>query len=167
MIGARFKKNKESRGFIWVVAVAVGAALIFGAFDDDDDDGRANVQAKGAMQAQLNALNARRALNPGFTEPSVFQPNLTPHEYLDQIFSNSDNPMAKLYLPNYAYTQSLVYANDDVNIFGQVRVLGGVVSKDRTQLGYGAMVTAVPEYITKRTAPTQNRYHITEWKEKN
>jgi hypothetical protein len=118
------------------------------------------------QQASQGAASASAPLSSSaFQAAATFDQTLTPLEYLDAIFTNSDNPLARLYLPNYAYTQSLVYAKGDVGVYGQVRVLGGTAAGGQTRVGYGAMVTGVPEYVTSRAAPTQRRFHITEWKE--
>jgi hypothetical protein len=154
-------QRKNRGGFFWaVVVIAIAAAIIISSIDDDDDSTPTNT-----VTTTLNSPGPNSNISNGFDSVADFNPALTSQEFLDQLFANSENPMSKLYLPNYAYSQSLVYSESDVNVFGQVRILGGVVSKGRTQLGYGAMVTAVPEYVTHRTAPTQNRYHISEWKE--
>jgi ABC-type Na+ efflux pump permease subunit len=187
----RIRKKRRQGGFfllLLIVIVIVAVIIISGMKDSKDtksqqkrtdvtstanDGPTATVQKRDSTsnssrssRAKIGGSSNRNAkLSNGFTAAAEFEPALSSHDFLDDTFAKSENPMTKLYLPNYAYSQSLVYSEGDVNVFGQVRILGGVVSKGRTQLGHGAMITAVPEYVTRRTTPTQSRYHIAEWKE--
>ncbi len=105
-----------------------------------------------------------------FTVPDTFDEEFEAVEFLDFLFQQPYSPQTRLYLPNYAYFQGLVYARGDVGVFGQVRVIGGTAAPGPdgdTRLGYGAMITASPQYVTHRATPRSPRLHIASWKETN
>lgn len=105
-----------------------------------------------------------------FTSADPFVEELTAEEFLTEIFERPYSPRTRLYLPNYAYTQGLVYARGKVGVFGQVRVIGGTASPGPdgdTRLGFGAMITASPQYVTPRATPRSPRLHIASWKERS
>lgn len=153
------RTKSRPRGFFLFILVVVAAVVVISALASSGSSGSGTSGTVGSQGAAPGTAGA------GFTQAENYIAELTGQEYLDEIFTSSNNPAAKLYLPYYAYSQAVVHAGHDVNVFGQVRVLGQVVSQNRTQLGYGAMVTAVPDYVIPRLSSSQNRFHITEWKE--
>lgn len=166
-------RRRGERGF-WIfivlfVAVVVAAIVLSDAFDGDDGPTKANTDIANTTNTANSARSASSAAAKSlpFQAAGTLEPGMSPGEYLDRLFNYPDDPMTRLYLPNYSYAQGLTYARGNLGIYGQVRTFGGAVAAGPTSwatLGYGAMVTTNPEFLRERFVPETARYQILEWK---
>lgn len=103
-----------------------------------------------------------------FATPEPYTDSMTPALYLDQLFNKPFDPRLKVYIPAYSYFQGVAYSPQNLQVLGQVRLLGSAMTEGPTSqitLANGAMITTEPDYLADKIKPAQNRYKVLEWKE--
>lgn len=86
-------------------------------------------------------------------------------DYMTQMITRPGSAESALYIPGYAYYQGLIYTEKGFAAIGQVRLIGGVVSRQDSSLGSGAMITTNPEAMMRRVQPAHYHYQIKNWRE--
>ncbi|MBI3925759.1 MAG: hypothetical protein HY319_09480 [Armatimonadetes bacterium] len=181
-------RRKNERGFLWLIALVVIIVIIAivvisllnrGSSQKSpppaaksiepaavDTSAMESSEAEGEAPAQA-AVQAPAQPAPAFSAADPLPPGMPPEEYLDLLFRYPNDPRTRLYIPNYAYTQGMVYAEGNLGIYGQVRTIGAATAAgpgSPAQIGYGAMVTTNPDFLRDRFVPETPRYQILEWK---
>lgn len=122
-----------------------------------------------AQQVQSSYTPATQsALTQSFSTTGVTISDLQFPEYLDHLFgsvNSQSNVNSNLGLPGYSYFQGLILSNSQVQIVGQLRVVGGVSTQASLDLMRGAMITANPESLVNRLQPNTGRWHVDSWQE--
>ena len=86
-------------------------------------------------------------------------------DYITRILQMPGSPDSALYIPGYAYYQGFIYTPAQLNVAGQVRVIGGSAARSDVQLSQGAMLTTNPDCLNSRISPFRYRYRVVDWKE--
>lgn len=103
-----------------------------------------------------------------FATPEPYNDSMTPAAYLDQLFHQPFDPQLQVYVPAYSYFQGVAYSPKNLQVLGQVRLLGAAMTEGPTSqitLANGAMITTEPDYLADKMQPAQRRYKVLEWKE--
>jgi hypothetical protein len=103
-----------------------------------------------------------------FATPGTLTATVIPNDYLQALFHNPYSPLLQFYIPKYSYFQGLCYSAANLQILGQVRLIGSAFNSDSTKqilLAQGSMLTTDPDYLLGNIQPPHQRYTILEWKE--
>lgn len=164
-----------------LLALAIAAIFVVGC-DDEDSNRHSSVTTTSTPDAQgattttttdyLNTAGGQSFTTTQagqfFATPGHFTDGLPPNTYLQLLFKSPYDPRVQLYLPKYSYYQGLVYAARNLQVIGQVRVVGAAMnagSNSKMLVAQGAMVTTDPDYLKDQLQPPNQRYTILQWKE--
>lgn len=87
--------------------------------------------------------------------------------YLQSYFESASarGVNTNLGLPAYSYFQGLIVSKGNVQVVGQTRVVGGVMTAGSAHLQGGAMVTTTPESQRSRVSPARTYWQVESWNE--
>jgi len=100
-----------------------------------------------------------------FDTPETAPANPPLADYVSALFGNvaSVSVQLNLGLPGYAYHQGLIYTEGNTLLAGQVRVVGGVITRQKfTSMG-GGMVTTNPDSLVNRVQSVRGRWKVDSW----
>ena len=104
-----------------------------------------------------------------FDAPETAPANPPLADYVGALFGNvaSVSVQLNLGLPGYAYHQGLIYSEGNTLLAGQVRVVGGVITRQKFTTMGGGMVTTNPECMLNRVQTVRGRWKVDSWTQSN
>ena len=104
-----------------------------------------------------------------FDAPETAPANPPLADYVSALFGNVANVsiLLNLGLPGYAYHQGLVYTEGNVLLAGQVRVVGGMITRQKFTTMGGGMVTTNPDSMVNRVQSVRGRWKVDSWTQSN
>lgn len=86
-------------------------------------------------------------------------------DYVGALFGQvaAVNVQLNLGLPGYAYHQGLIYTEGNALLAGQVRVVGGLITRQKFTTMGGGMVTTNPDSMINRVQSVRGRWKVDSW----